>query len=493
MIARFFRNDLNNVLGLLLICAVVFGFGLGRAGLLDPDEPFYSLTAKEMVQQNETATPLIFGQPQFEKPILFYSILYFFFKLMGVTELSSRMGPFFGGILTVLVTYLWGRVLFRRKAPALVSALVLATGAQFLVLSRIVLTDMYLCLFVTAALCAFSIGLRFERWRSLAWHAMFLLCALGFLTKGPLGILLPFFGIVSYLLWSRQGALLARIPWVTGLLIFAFVGFPWYIEMTCKHGTWFLKHFFIHENVRRFFVAEHKNSDKIFFYPLVILGGFFPWSAVVPFAMWSAFKEGFRKRVRPYQRQSLFLALSFLLPLIFFTAAKSKLMSYIFPVFPVVALMTGGWLYRSYRRWRSGSAAIPASIRAMACLIFGVLPVALVVGLYAYDVMARLGIDAIVTVLALAIVPLNWLALRCFLKKRFVSALTAVVVMVMAFAAIAFSAVLPAVDDAFSSRIEAGLYRRVAAGRPGLIMASKLFVRGVCYYTGNEHVSVIAE
>ncbi|MCX8488234.1 MAG: hypothetical protein ORN22_03900, partial [Opitutales bacterium] len=50
----------------------LFWWRLGSLGLIDPDEPFYALTSREMVQSGDWITPRVFGEPQFEKPILFY-------------------------------------------------------------------------------------------------------------------------------------------------------------------------------------------------------------------------------------------------------------------------------------------------------------------------------------------------------------------------------------------------------------------------------------
>ena len=275
------RKDIYCLLALLVLAGVIFGFRLGSFGLLDPDEPFYTLTAKEMLERRDPSTPVIFGQPQFEKPIFFYWMLYAFFKLFGMTNFAARLGPCLAGILTVLITYLWGRVLFKRREIAFLSAAVLATGVEFIVISRIVLTDMFLCLFVTAALASFSVGYFHLKYRKLAWIFVFIFCGLGFLTKGPLGLLLPFFGIISYLLVNDEKHLLKEIPWGWGLLAFTLTGLPWYGMMTAHHGVAFLKHFFIHENVRRYFIAEHKSSDRFLFYFVAVLMGFFPWTGFV--------------------------------------------------------------------------------------------------------------------------------------------------------------------------------------------------------------------
>ncbi len=486
------RKDIYCLLALLALTGVIFGFRLGSFGLLDPDEPFYTLTAKEMLERRDPSTPVIFGQSQFEKPIFFYWVLYASFRLFGVNEFASRAGPCLAGILTVLITYLWGKVLFKRREIAFMSAAILATGVEFIIISRIVLTDMFLCLFVTAALACFSIGYFYPKHRKLAWVCIFAFCGLGFLTKGPLGILLPFFGIISYLLASDERHLLKEMPWGWGLLAFALIGLPWYGMMTAHHGTDFLKHFFIHENIRRYFIAEHKSSDRFLFYFVAVLMGFFPWTGFVFGGLTCAGKQAARKRTKT-QKTYLFLMLSFILPFVFFTYAKSKLLSYIFPVFPVVALMVGAWVYRIYRAVRL-NAKPKRSLRLLSIVFLGILPAGIVVTTLIYSTAQRLGLFTPITVIAVFFVPLCWFFLIQAHKRNYKSAFFSVVAAMVFFSCIAFSWVLPKADAAFSSRNDVASYEGlVHPDNQNFLLASKLFVRGVSYYTGDPHVGVLIE
>src|ERR1035441_541733 len=78
---------------LFLICCALFLFGNNLFSLTDPDEVFYSLTAHEMAAQHEWVTPLIFGQPQFEKPPLTFWLLETAFKTWGESPFTARLFP----------------------------------------------------------------------------------------------------------------------------------------------------------------------------------------------------------------------------------------------------------------------------------------------------------------------------------------------------------------------------------------------------------------
>lgn len=486
------RKDAYSLIALVLLAGVIFGFRLGSFGLLDPDEPFYTLTAKEMLERRDPSTPVIFGQPQFEKPIFFYWVLYGFFKLFGVNEFASRLGPCLAGILTVIATYLWSKILFKRREIAFISAAILATGVQFIVMSRIVLTDMFLCLFVTAALASFSLGYVHAKHRKPAWLFLFVFCGLGFLTKGPLGLLLPFFGIVSYLLANDEKHLLKEIPWGWGFLTFALIGLPWYAMMTSDHGPGFLRHFFIHENIRRFFIAEHKSSDRFFFYLLPVFVGFFPWTAFVFGGLSHAGREAGKRRSKT-QKTYLFLLLSFILPFIFFTYAKSKLLSYMLPVFPLIALIVGAWVYRIYRAVRL-KAKPKWPLVLLSFVFLGVLPAAIVLTTLVYNAAQRLGLLAPIAAIAVFFVPLCWFFLIQSYRRNYKSAFFSVLVAMVFFSGISFSWLLPKADAAFSSRNDVASYEgRVRPDNQNFLLASKLFVRGVSYYTGDKNIGVLIE
>ena len=83
------RKSLYIIL-LILFCGYLFLFGLGKMALVDPDEPFYAETAKEMLKRGEWLTPRIFGEPQFEKPPLYYWLIILSYKLFGINEFASR-------------------------------------------------------------------------------------------------------------------------------------------------------------------------------------------------------------------------------------------------------------------------------------------------------------------------------------------------------------------------------------------------------------------
>ena len=54
----------------LSVIALIFFYGLTGVGMVDPDEPRYASIGREMARSGDFVTPLLWGEPWFEKPAL---------------------------------------------------------------------------------------------------------------------------------------------------------------------------------------------------------------------------------------------------------------------------------------------------------------------------------------------------------------------------------------------------------------------------------------
>jgi len=327
-------KDARLILILLAFTLFLFFYGLGNTALTDPDETFYAQTAKEMLDGGDWLTPVIFGQPQFEKPAFYYWLIMLSYKAFGVNEFAARFPSVIFGIAGVIGIYFLGRLLFSRRC-GFFSGLVLATSAQYIVLARGCVTDMVLSVFILYCMLFFLLGAAGGK------KAYFVLAsvmaALAVLTKGPIGLFIPGMAVLLYLSIARQWGVLKKVPFFSCLAAFLAVALPWYILAIWAHGSAFIDEFFLFRNVTRFMEPEHSHSASPFFYIPVLLVGFFPWSPFLPLGAWRIFREGpWDNRVKG---QGIFLAGWFLVVFIFFSVSGTKLVTYILPLYPVAALV----------------------------------------------------------------------------------------------------------------------------------------------------------
>lgn len=92
----------------ILLAIVAFNIlcGIGGVALLDPDEPVYAETAKEMIRFHDYLSPRIYHEFWYDKPPIFYWLLVGSLKLFGgFTEFSARVPASLMAILSILLTY----------------------------------------------------------------------------------------------------------------------------------------------------------------------------------------------------------------------------------------------------------------------------------------------------------------------------------------------------------------------------------------------------
>ncbi|NQT33198.1 MAG: glycosyltransferase family 39 protein [Candidatus Omnitrophica bacterium] len=324
------------ILIITLIAAFLFFFGLGNMALTDPDESFYAQSAREMLVSGDWTTPRIFGSPQFEKPVLYYWLVILSYVFLGITEFSARFSSAVFAVAGVIGIYLLGRLMFSRLCGYL-SGLILATSALYLVLGRACVTDMVLTVFILYSLLFFLYA--WEKHGRGYYILASIMAALAVLTKGPVGLFIPGAIVLLYILLNRQWKRLREVPIFWCIVVFLAVSVPWYVAVSRVHGSTFIGEFFGFQNITRFLHPEHRIGSSPFFYIPIVLGGVFPWTTFMVAGAWDMYKRRDDTSLTGGYRS--FLLIWFLVVFIFFSASRTKLVTYILPLFPVLALVAG--------------------------------------------------------------------------------------------------------------------------------------------------------
>lgn len=341
---------LTTLLFLALICYLSFFRGLGHYALWDPDEGRSGVIAKEMVASGNWVTLTQNGVPYYDKPALYFWLVALGLKLFGLSEFAVRLPSAVASSLTVGAVYLWGSLSGGWKR-GLWGGLVLVTSMEFVALGRFGNTDMVFTFFFTAALLYF-LGWK-EQGKGWIWP-FYLFLALAALTKGPVGVLLPFLIVGIVLAFTREWTLMRRMHLLQGMGILVLVAGSWYL-LAAYRDPEYIKTFLWDQNVMRYFITEPgiKHPEPIYYLFLVLLGGFLPWIFLLP----PVSHYLMERRGEEEGEERLFLVVWVATTLIFFSLARNKLGTYILPTFPPLALLTGDVLKqfmegREKRRWR---------------------------------------------------------------------------------------------------------------------------------------------
>ncbi len=300
-------------------------------------------------------TPHYNGAMWFDKPPVTYWLVGLSMTLFGANDFAARLPM---ALATIALAWVVARLAWRLYPASgttpFWAALVFGTSAQTLNLSRACVTDMLLALCLTSAL------LGAWRWlntgRRQAALGLGIAVGIGTLVKGPVAIVLVGAQILLYLLISRQARRLASpLVWAALVLSLA-VAAPWYVGMAHLHGQFFIQSFLEAQNVTRYVKAEHAATSGPFFFVPVALVALLPWTLASVPAVVSSCKRvklqlaEIRESQAAFssnagaQSPDLFALLWAVLVFLFFSASQSKLITYIYPLVPLVACVAGYWV-----------------------------------------------------------------------------------------------------------------------------------------------------
>ena len=470
-----------DLLVLAFVCFAAFWWQLGALGLIDPDEPFYAQTAREMVHSGDWLTPRIYGAPQFEKPILYYWLLGSSFRELGETESSGRLPTAVFATALTLLTWAFGSRVWNRRA-GFCAALALATGLEFCVMSRLMLTDVPLAVFFTGAVYAYWRATQKEERRNLWIFIHFVCTGLAVLTKGPIGSLVPLMATVCYSLTTRRPLLFRGPGFWWGLGAYAAIVLPWYGLMFAQHGQQFWEEFFVRDNFLRMIRAEHPANNHFWYYPGLLFLGSIPWMPAVALTLrrsWSRWRA---------DDGAWFQWCWLLTSLVFLTLAQSKLPSYAFYLFVPLALLVGRTLDDFLERGFLGSGERRMTIGL--CIAQCVCPLAAAIAPLLSGALFLKGIRPFEAPVIFLSAPLA-VSLLFLFRGQFRVWLLFNGAASVAFLAGALTLARAAVEAESSARPVAEALARLRQGDEPLL-SGKFLARGIIYYTGGS-VSIIAK
>jgi 4-amino-4-deoxy-L-arabinose transferase-like glycosyltransferase len=354
------------VVVLILLVSGVWFAGLGARKLIHPDEGRYAEIPREMVATGDWVTPRLNGLKYFEKPPLQYWMTALAYQTFDIDEWTARLWPALTAFVSILAIGCAGWAL-GGPAMGLYSGLALAGMAGYVINAHVLSLDAGLAASLAVALGAFLMAQRAgasaaacRNGMLVAWAAM----ALAMLSKGLIGLVLPGGALVFYTLLQRDFALWRRLHIGKGLALFVALAAPWFV-LVARANDEFLQFFFVHEHFQRFMTTGHKRTGSWWYFIPLLVVGCLPWLLLL--------LVGIRRLVArsevaangfSWQRFALAWA-AFIFA--FFSASSSKLPSYILPLFPALALLTG-WLLTQYDTRTLARLCYPLTLTALLLL-----------------------------------------------------------------------------------------------------------------------------
>lgn len=355
----------------LVVLATFAALAAGTAPtpLWDEDEARFATIARAMVESGDWIVPRFNDSLAVDKPVLMHWCMAACMTVFGTSEFAARLPSMIATLLTGLALLRAGRRWFD-ESTGVVAALAHAGCLLVAIEAHAATPDAIL-----TALTAWATVLAAEAIAPAAANGglvrmgigravgIGLLLGLAVVCKGPIGFVAPL-AVVGPWAWclavARRTAhdgsptlgriARATLPAMADVLValrpFALTAgavaaaAPWYLAVTLRtDGAWTSGFFFVH-NVGRFLAPMEKHGGGVFFHPLTMLVGLFPWSCFVPFAVVVAAWRTWRGDDTAAARQGTLLALVWLGVWVgAFSAAATKLPNYVLPAYPAAALI----------------------------------------------------------------------------------------------------------------------------------------------------------
>ena len=371
------------IVWLLAINFTAFVWHLGSTSLVDETEPLFAEAARQMTVTNNWITPYFNGETRFDKPPLIYWSMALGYRLIGVNEWAVRLPSALGAIaITVFGFYTLKRFgvtdlklssIEQQKQlwlSAFIGSGLIALNPQSIIWGRTGVSDMLLSCWISCGLFCFFWGyatsvssrkpgfvaVTYAKYSSkqflwlkhqLAiprkWYLACYFClSLAVLAKGPVGIVIPGLIIGCFLLYVGQfWQVILELKLFWGTAIFLLITIPWYLLVWLENGQSYLDSFFGYHNFQRFTDVVNGHEAPWYFYFLIVLILFAPWSVYLPFAI--AKTQWWRRKYWLKQPRKnhfcIFAFFWFVCIFGFFSISVTKLPSYVLPLIPAAAIL----------------------------------------------------------------------------------------------------------------------------------------------------------
>jgi 4-amino-4-deoxy-L-arabinose transferase-like glycosyltransferase len=340
VICTVLRSSSFVVTAILVIAGFLIFVNLGSNHLIPWDEAIYAQVAKNMVRSGTYLIEYwVPAKVWFEKPPLYMWLMAGFMKLLGFTELAARLPSALLGLATVILTYIFGKKLFN-KSVGFISALAIVTTVQFLYYARASMLDVSTTFFITLSLYLYYLFKTRAKTGFLLTILSGASLGLGVMTKGVVGLIpFPVIGLYELYLFFTKQQKLSRNVLVSYVLLFV-SGFavcaPWHLYMFAHFGDAFWKNYIGYHVIDRATTNIEDKGKPFFWYIEVLKVSMRLWFIAllgsIPVALFYIKKK---------DNRLVFLTIWLLFIFLFFSISTSKLVWYITPIYPVVALIIG--------------------------------------------------------------------------------------------------------------------------------------------------------
>lgn len=330
---------------LILLGCLFYLPGLKNLPVTDRDEARFAQASRQMLKTGNFIDIRFQNTPRYKKPIGIYWMQAACAAMAGGPE-SNEIWPYripslLGAMFSILLTFYFARFFFGPK-EGFHSAVLLGSSLLLNVDARIATTDA--ALLASIILMQGMLGVLYVRlkrketistWVPMVFWAA---CGIGILLKGPLPIVIALLTIVGLSISDKSLGLIKVLRPLRGLSLMLAIILPWFIAINLASRGAFLKTAVSSDLLPKLIGGQESHGAPPGYYLFQFPALFWPASLVALWSLWASWKVRENYVIR--------FLLAWIIPFwIVLEVVPTKLPHYILPIFPAVAILTGGLLF----------------------------------------------------------------------------------------------------------------------------------------------------
>jgi len=334
------------------LCLICFFISLNILPPLDRDESRYIQSTVQMLESNDFVNINFLDTPRLKKPPGIYwlqamsgTLIKNIFFLDSPPLWSFRLPSAIGASVSIWITFLLGQLLFGR-AQGFIASLLLISSPLLIIESHVAKTDSALLasfLFVLYILAKiiFYIEKNIKKPSDITILAAWVVLSFSFLIKGPIALFILFL-LILFFRFSREPINYKTFKPVIGIVIFIIIVFPWFMFVQSGNNTDIFLNSIKKDMLLKLISVQESHGAPPGSYLLSSFLTAWPITLFIfPTVIW-VFNNKKNKPVK-------FLLCSLLPSWLFFEIMPTKLLHYILPLLPSLAILTAAMIVSSIK------------------------------------------------------------------------------------------------------------------------------------------------
>ncbi|WP_411822246.1 ArnT family glycosyltransferase [Leptospira sp. 'Mane'] len=316
--------------------------------VIDIDSSQYAEIAREMNLSRDFFNIIDNGRKYLDKPIFTFWTITASYSLFGVNNITFRLPALLLSLLSVYSIFRISMLVWGKERQAYLSSLAYLLAPGFFAMVVDPKIDVYLTAYLAFTYHFYYLGRKKD---TRYYYLMYLMMSMGFVTKGPISVVIPALSIGGDILFRRDWKLLWAMRPVTGILVLASLPLFWCFHLYREYNSYGPTFFLWIQSFGRFYKDMYDVKFDPFYFYKSFAWAFF--SGVIPLFLYVVFRSykyikstGWKEILRKikdneYKEEDFVIPFWLFLFLFLISFSRFPLPQYIYWILPAGALYFG--------------------------------------------------------------------------------------------------------------------------------------------------------